>query len=260
MATKDFYHNINMLNVAQLLGARKQNLTTAERDALGGDLGLDNEGLFVWDTDLKIGFTWDGVEWIPETVEIEGDVIFKGLVDASASLDGQVEAVVGYEYVVGTAGTLTATGITFLPSGVAESGDKFLFTSEDTAYVFQRNDEQATETTLGNVRLATEAEVLEGVEGTSAVTPATLQVKLEDEFVGVVRQYTVTANIPAITPLTVEHNLGLVNQNAFTVNVMKGNSRISVDVDSVDANTITLTSLLPIADAVVTIQGAPALV
>ena len=131
-----------------------------------------------------------------------------------------------------------------------------LFTDTDEAYAIQRNDAEATETELGNIRLATQAEVNAGVQATEAVTSATLQGKLDAEFY--VKQYAATVNIPALTPLTVTHNLGLVDRNSFTINMMRGNTEISVDVDSVNTNELTLTSLLAISNVRVTIQGASA--
>lgn len=253
MAVKQFYHDIDLVNVGQLVGTRKQNVTTAERDALALLLGLENVGLFVYDTDDKKEYTWDGVQFVAAAIEIEGDVIFKGVVDASVSLDGQAEAISGYEYVVGTAGTLSMTGVTFNPSGVAEVGDRVLFVSATEAFVQQRNDEQATEATLGNVRLASQAEVNDGIDALKAVTPATLQGKLDGEKY--VRQFTALVNVPALTPLTVTHNLNLEDRDAFVINTMRGNSQVSLDVDSVDANSLTLTSLLPLTDVRVTIQG-----
>lgn len=253
---KQYYHNIDLVNVGQLIGARKQNLSTADRNTLAGTLGLANEGLFVWDTDEKMGYTWDGAQFVGEALQIQGDVIFKGILDASTSLDAQAEAVSGYEYVVTTAGTLTMTGVTFSPSALVEVGDRVLFTSATQAYVQQRNDVEATETVLGNIRLASSAEVVAGTDSTKAVTSATLQNKLEQE--AYVRQFASTVTLAAATPLTVTHNLGLVDKDSFTVNTMRNGSQISLDVDSVDANSITLTSLVALTDVRVTVQGAAA--
>lgn len=258
MATKKFYHDIDLLNVGQLVGARTQNVTTTERDALAATLGAANEGLTVWDTTQKREFYWDGAQFVRQAVEITGDVIFKGVIDASAALTGQVEAVSGYEYVVGTAGTLTLAGVTFSPSGIAEVGDRVLFTSATQAFVQQRNGEQASETVLGNVRLATQAEALAGTVTDEAITPATLKGVLAGS--NYVKQYAATVNLLALTPLTVTHNLGLVDKDSFTVNAMVGGSQVSLDVDSVNANSLTLTSLIAVSGVRVTVQGAAAAV
>lgn len=254
----EFYTDLDLKSVGQLLNTRVQNIADqTEQDALAATLGVGNEGLIIYRTDLKQTATWDGTQFIFAAIDIAGDVIFKGVVDASVTLDGQVEAVAGYQYVVGTAGTATATGVTFQPNATAEVGDIILFVSDTEAYIVQRNDVEATETTLGNILLATQAEVDAGTQATKAVTPLTLQTKLDGQFY--TRQHTETVNLVAATPLTITHNLGLVNKDAFTINTMGPNgSQISVDVDSSDANSLTLTSLLPLNGVVVTVVGAKA--
>lgn len=250
-----FTHNIDLLRVFQLIGTRKQNVTTAERGALGALLGPENEGLFVWDKDLKSGYTWDGAQFVPEAAVIEGDVVFRGLVDASISGDGQVELVKGYEYVVSVAGTLTVTGVTVSPTPEVEVGDRILVTDVDQIFVQQRNDIQATETTLGNVRIATQAEVDVGVNSEEVITPLTLR---QNEFNrAIVRSFTTTINIPALNvPITVSHNLNLVSPGAFTYLAFSGNNVISLDIDLVDGDSIQVKSLLPLTGIVLTIQGA----
>lgn len=253
MAKKEFYHDIDLVKVGQLVNSRFENVTDATMSTLAGTLGADNKGLVVYNVDQLALYIWNGTAFVEQAVEIAGDLIFKGVVDASATLDGQVEKITGYQYVVGTAGTLSATGVTFEPSAVAEVGDVFFFTAPDKAYVIQRNDLYATEGQSGNIRLATQAEVNAGVEATEAVTPATLQGKLDNGKY--TSAYFASVNLAAATPLTVTHNLGLQDRDAFTVNTMFGNSQISLDVDSVDANSITLTSLVALTGVKVTVVG-----
>lgn len=66
MAVKEFFHDIDLVKVGQLANARKQNLTTVQRNALAATLGPENEGLFVWDTTEKRGYTWDGTAFVGE--------------------------------------------------------------------------------------------------------------------------------------------------------------------------------------------------
>lgn len=253
--------------VAQLKGFRTQNVADAAAQTVventgndGGALGAGNIGYTIYRVDLKKVAVWDGTQFVFQEVQIAGDIVFKGLINASLPLDdaGQpqpVEPVSGYEYVVTTAGTLTLTGVTFSPSAVVEVGDRVLFTSATQAYVVQRNDEQATETVLGNVRLATAAEVLTGTEALEAVTPATLQNKLVVQKY--TKQYNATVNV-TIGTTTITHNLGLIDRDAFVFNAMFGNSAVSFDVDSVDANSITVTSLVARTGVKVTVIGASA--
>lgn len=255
MAVKQFFHDIDLVNVGQLIGARKQNLTTAEREALALMLGLENEGLFVWDTTEKKGYTWNGTMFQPEAIEVVGDVIFKGVI-TDLSDPENVEPVSGYEYVIGTAGTLTITGVTFIPSNVVEVGDRVLFTSPTEAYIQQRNDEQATADKLGNVRLASQAEVNAGTDALEAVTPATLAGALvANKYV---KQFFGTVNVPAgMTGVAVSHGLNLNDAAAFQVNTVDSTgNQVSLEVDAVDANSLRLRSLVALTGIKVTVQGA----
>lgn len=263
---KLFYHDISLVDVGQLTNARIHNVAdNAAETTLAGTLGADNVGLIIYHVADDIIKTWDGTQFNAYALEVAGDVIFKGFIDASIAIDdgGQpqtVEAVAGYQYVVNTAGTFDAgaSGVTLQGNQELQVGDVVIFTSTTEAYSIQRNDVYATETVEGNIRLATQAEVNAGTVADEAVTPATLQGKLDNDQYA--RQYTETLSLTGLgTPDTVTHNLALVNKDAFTVNVMNSSgSQISVDVDSVDANSITLTSLLALTDVVVTIVGAKA--
>lgn len=66
MAQVKVHYSPDYQNLGQLKGARKYNLDTAAREALGLVLGAGNEGVFVWDTEEKVGYTWSGDEWISE--------------------------------------------------------------------------------------------------------------------------------------------------------------------------------------------------
>jgi ribosomal protein S25 len=172
MATKQFYHDIDLVKVGQLVNARIQNVTTAEKTALGETLGSGNVGLQVWDTDIAAPFIWDGSAWVRDALVVTGDVVFKGVINPTNA--SSVEKVNGYQYVVDTAGDISTAGVTFSPSAVVEVGDVVLFTSATEASVFQRNTELATETSQGIVELATQAEVDAGVDTSRVITPATL--------------------------------------------------------------------------------------
>lgn len=254
MATKQFYHDIDLVKVGQLKGARIENVADATAQAA---ITTPGTGQLIYRADTATLMTYNGSAWVkavPDVV-ITGDVIFKGTVDASTTLDGQATATSGFQYVVATAGTLTMTGVTFTPSAVAEVGDVVLFTSSSAASVLQRNVVAATETVAGIVELATNAEVTAGSATTVAVTPSGLASALQtNRFT---RQYTATVTLVADTPFTVTHSLALVSKDAFVINVMdSAGSAISVDVDSTSADALTLTSSVALSDVVVTVVGA----
>lgn len=264
-ASKQFYHDIDLVKIGQLVNARLQNVTDAEMSALAATLGVANKGLVVYNTTQSAQYSWDGAVFKATSIELAGDLVFKGVVDASVTLDAvggatptpaQVEPVSGYQYVVGTAGTLTAAGVTFSPSAVAEVGDVFFFTSPTQAYVIQRNDAEATETVLGNVRLATQAEVSAGAQATEAVTPATLAGALvANKYV---KQFFATVDIPAgITGINVIHGLKLKDPAAFQLNTVDAAGNVvSFEADAIDVDTLRLRSFTALTGVKVTVQGA----
>lgn len=288
MAEKLYYHDINMAKVSQLLNARAQNVTTAQMVSLAATLDGSNKGLFVYNIDENKNYTWNGTEFVADNIEVIGQVVFKG--DINPANAGTVEKVSGFQYVVSAGGTLASAGVTFTPSAEVEIGDVVLFTSETTAIVVQRNDVNSTETVAGNIRLATQAEVDTGLVTDEAVTPATLKGKLDPILAaqaakdleqdgrltaveGVntaqngrltsleadrVKHYFATVNLVAGTPLNVSHALNLANANGFVVNTTFGGSQVSLDIDVVDANTIALTSLVPLTGVNVTVIGRSA--
>ena len=174
MATKQFYHNIDLVKVGQLLDARIKNVTSAEKSTLAAQLGSGNKGLVIYDTDVSEMAIWDGVTFRQVSSDITGDVIFRGVINPTNSDTASVEAVNGNQYVADTAGTLTKTGVTFSPSAEVEVGDIVLFTGATTATILQRNVDYATETVAGIIELATQAEVDAGTDVDRAITPATL--------------------------------------------------------------------------------------
>lgn len=292
MATKQFYHDIDLVNVGQLVGARLQNVSSTAMATLGEQLGAANKGLTVYNTTDNRIYVYNGAGFDPFQIDVAGDIKFRGVINAGNAEN--VEKVSGYQYVVDTAGTLTAAGVTFFPSAVVEVGDQVLFTSANEAYVLQRNDVQATETTLGNVSLASQAEANAGTNDTDAITPKTLHGYVNPEFAAdrarldaveaknieqdnrldaveaknveqdgrltaleatQVYSYFATVNLAAATPFTVTHNLNFSNKDAFVIRTALGGSDISLDVDSVNVNSLTLTSLVPLTGVSVYIVG-----
>jgi hypothetical protein len=309
MSAKQFFHDIDLVNVGQLIGARLQNVSTAAMNTLAGQLGSANAGLTVYNTTDKRIYVYNGAGFDPFQVDVEGDIKFAGIINAGNA--GTVQKVSGFQYVVDAAGTLTAAGVTFSPSAVVEAGDHVLFVSATQAYVIQRNDVTATETVAGNLLLATQAEVNAGTVDDEAVTPKTLHGYVEPLFAGQaakdaeqdlrldaveaenveqdgriaavegrvdaveaenlaqdgrlasleadrLKHFFASVNLAAGSPFTVTHGLNLADRDGYVVNTNFGNSQISLDVDSISANAITLTSLVPLNGVKVTIIGRAA--
>lgn len=259
MPSKQFYHDIDLVKVGQLLNYRVHNVTDAEMTSLAGTLGVANKGLPVYNTDQSAVLYWDGAQFVQQAVAIDGDVIFRGvLLEADYDNADPSHRVKGSQYVIGEAGVLNfSTSTTYVPSANVEVGDKILFTDADEVYVFQKNDEQATEAALGNVRIADNAEALAGVNDTDAMTPAKVQHKLDQ--LNYTRGYFESIDTVLLTPYTITHNLGLVDKDAFTINLMDSTgSQVGADVDSIDANSLSITTFLAVSGLHVTITGIPA--
>lgn len=269
MADKKYFANIDGSGVIQLKGVRIQavNDETSQNELEqtgnnGSELGAANTGLQIYRVDLGKTLIWDGSKFVKQAIQIDGDVVFKGLFDANIPLDdpGQpqtIEASAGNQYVVNASGTFDpgSSGISLNGEQELETGDKILFVSDTEAYAFQTNVDEATETTRGNIRLATETEVSNGTNDTTAVTPLKLSNHLTDILETVPRSFSTTISVGSNDPEVVEHGLNLENQNSFIFYAMLDGSAVSVDVDSVDNNTITVTSLVAIDNLVVTVIG-----
>ena len=180
MATKQFYHDIDLVKVGQLVDARIQNVTSAEASVLASSLSAANAGLIIFDTTLNAIRIWaetstPGVyAFSSVSSDLEGDVVFKGVINPTNADTSSVESIKGYQYVVDTAGDLSKTGVTFSPNAKVEVGDIVLFTSSTEATVFNRNIDAATTEAAGIIEIATQSEVDSGVSSVLAVTPATL--------------------------------------------------------------------------------------
>lgn len=63
MAVKALYHDID-LKKNKILNARMFPLTTTERNALTSSLNSNDIGYLVYDTTLKLLYSWDGNQWV----------------------------------------------------------------------------------------------------------------------------------------------------------------------------------------------------
>ena len=250
--TRQVVTNLDFNKVLQLLNVRVQNLTTTERNSLASTLNGANIGLHVYDTTEKQPYYWDGSAFVP--TKVQGAMVYKGTVTSLTTAPVGFE--VGSTYVfTGTAGTLTWAGQTFSPDANVEVGDILIYRGSNTWDIIEGNDVQATETQLGNVKLAPQATVNAGTNTTDVVTPATLNGFVTNRAFAKT-YFNNTVNITALTPLTITHNLGLQNKNSFVCSVKDSNgSEIIIDVDSVDTNSITLTAGIALSNVSVTVIG-----
>jgi hypothetical protein len=247
MAEKLIYHDLDLVKVSQLKQARVQNITTTDRGTLGGTLNSGHTGLIVFDTDLDALYIWDGAAFNAVAATISGAMTYKGSIAYNATEPAAPS--IGDTYVFSSAGTCT-----WNTSNVVEIGDSAIWNGTSWDF-YQGNVVSASETVAGVVELATNAEVVTGSDTARAVTAAGVAAKLADYKAAKV-YFVSSATLVANTPLTVAHNLSLQNRNAFTINVMDStHTAISVDVDSVDQNNLTVTSAVGLSGVGITVIG-----
>lgn len=247
MATKQIYHDLDLVKVSQLKQARIQNITTSDRTTLGGTLNSGHIGLLVYDTDEEVLYLWDGSDWLPINTTISGAMTLKGVVTYNAAEPGSPAT--GDYYIFSNAGQNT-----WETDETVEAGDMVVWDGTNWRYI-NRNVYDATETLAGKVELATTSETNTGTDDTRAVTPLKLAGFISNRALAKV-YFASGLSLSADTPLTVTHNLALQNRNAFTINVMdSSHSGISVDVDSTSTNALTITSAVALTGVSVTIIG-----
>ena len=241
------YHDLDLVRVSQLKQARIQNITTADRTTLGGSLGGTNTGFIVYDTDLDNLYTWDGSAWDPVGTTISGAMTLKGVVAHNAAEPGSPAT--GDYYIFNSAGQNT-----WESDETVEAGDMVIWDGTNWQYI-NRNVYAATETLAGKIEIATTAETNAGSDDTRAVTPSKLAGYASNKAFAKT-YFASSVSVTANTPFTVTHNLGLQNRNAFIINVMNSShSAISVDVDSTDANNLTITSAVSLTGLSITVIG-----
>ena len=172
MATKQFYHDIDLVKVGQLVDARIQNVSDAEESALAASLGGDNAGLVIYNTTTTTLKIWDGSEFKSVSSDIDGDIVFKGVINPTNLATKVAAAKKGHQFVADVAADLVIGGTTH----TVEVGDVVLFVHEEGATeevtVFNRNIDAATTDVAGIVELADVAETSAGTAGDRAITPA----------------------------------------------------------------------------------------
>lgn len=254
MAKKEFYHDIDLVKVGQILNARVHNVTTAERTTLGGTLNTNHTGLAVFDTDEDFPYWWDGAQWISAAPTVAGAMVYKGAYSDTANEPANPE--VGHVYLwTGADATLTWAGKTFSPDATIETNDQLIYRGSDTWDIYDGSEEQASETVAGIMALATQAEAIAGLVTDEAITPATLHAVINSLELS--KTYFETATLTAFTPYTVNHGLNLQNKDAFVLRVADSTgSEIEVDVDSTDANNCTVTSFLGLTDVRIAVVGS----
>lgn len=246
MATKSFFHDLD-LNKSALLNVKLNPLTTAEQATLATGLGSGDKGLTSFNTDTNQMMTFNGTAFVKSNT-LENALVYKGAVAANAV--APVSPVTGDFYKFNSTGSNTWNG-----AGVdIKSGDQAFYDGTTWEFIKDENSVAATDTIAGIVELATNAETLTGTDTVRAITPANLTSFVTSKQFA--RVYFASAlTLVANTPLNINHALALSNRDSFTISVKLSNSEVSVDVDSVDVNNLTITSGIGLVGISVTVVG-----
>lgn len=253
MASKLYYHDIDLQKVSILKDARINPLTTAQRTTLAATLGAGHTGLAVFDTDENKLYNWTGSAFVDGGSAVAGAVTYKGTY--SNLTVGPVSPIDGDLYVLTAAGTLTWATITFSPSAVVSVGDLVIRRDATNWDVVQGNTILATETVTGDAEIATQAETNTGTDDARIVTPLKLTTFTTNKAFA--KTYFASGiGLTANVAFTVTHNLALQNKDAFVISVKdSGGSEVGVDVDSVGINSLTITSGITVTNFTVTVIG-----
>jgi len=254
MSVKQFEHGLDLDQVNQIKNFIVQQADQDQLNTLSVQLNTDNTGLLVYNTEQDVLEIWTGTEFMKISSDIQGDVVYKGPIDASQSLDTQCEAVPGYQYNIETSGILMMNDVDFIPYDYAETGDWVLFTSSTEAVVIQKGSiGPASYDYAGTVEIATDAEILAGESDSSIITPAGLSKYIDQS--GFVNQYHAKIDLEAGVAVNIQHNLNLIDMNNFTFNAMSTMGKVNIDISSVDNNNISVLSLIDLTGVTIIIIG-----
>ncbi len=219
-------------------------VTTGARTTLGGTLGVGQTGLFVMDVTDKNLYVWNGTAWVNATQVINSPMNIKGEIDASSNPAYPATPSVGDVWVVTVAGTVG--GVT------VEVGDQLVYSTSGW-FILQANLQDASETVKGYIELATQAEVNTGTDAVRAVTPLTLQTKLDLDRAKVYK--TAIPTLTANTPLTITHNLNLSNAQDYVYKLSDATGTIKVADVAVGVNSFTIESNKTYTSLRIVVQG-----
>ncbi|WP_028523210.1 hypothetical protein [Runella limosa] len=198
------------------------------------------EGQSYYDTATKKFMGWNGTSWVDLSQVITGSVTIKGdITNANTSPAFPSTPATGDIWFITTnAGTVGGIEV--------EIGDQ-LVRGTSNWFVIQANTMTASETRAGVIELATQAEANAGTDTTRALTPATLLGYLSNFFYAK-RVVQTIASLTANTVTNVTHGLNLATP---LVQVWQGGEEIELDVKSVSANAISVTSNTTLANVTV---------
>lgn len=165
---------------------------------------------------------------------------------------------------VGASGIATAQGVAIgwyayepiLGGSLQEvrDGDLWVYDAREEVWYPLNNRQPATSAQMGDVFLATQAEVNTGTETSKAITPATLKGYVPSgSFPRLSRVYQTTVNLTASTWATITHNLNLSHPVVQTWET--NGEQIYMGVRHSSANAVQVRSSVNLSNIVVTVTG-----
>lgn len=222
--------DLNFSRVAALVGAKFELKTRAELDALEAEIAALTQP----EIDAANGFS----------VSLEAET---GLITTIYQFDKTTKKFVTQAHI---RAELNVDTLNFDLSTInLRSGEKFFYLGPAGMPAFTAGAGVTVNVIGDQIFQGGGVELLE-VAGVTADTITLIAYPLTRgaAAAGAVVAYFDTVDLVAGVPLSVAHNLGLVDKDAFDIRAYQpggtGNS-INLDVDGVDANNLTVTSLLP---------------
>jgi len=235
MANKQYFVDLDGQKLNILKDWRMNPLTAAQILTLASSLNGTNTGLMVWDTTNSKSQTWDGTAFVDSNVLSTGALIYKGGIAFDATAPATPATGWFYKFTTGGVNTWNGSNLTVV------AGDEVYYSGSAWELIANESSVTASETVAGIAELATQAEVNAITDDARIITPLKLGSYVSTKQFA--RSYfSASEALVANTPKTITHGLALSNKNAFNVNVMASDSQIVVDIDSVDVNSITITS------------------
>ena len=189
---------------------------------------------------------------------VTGAMTFQGVIDASTNPDYPA-ATAGDVYVVSVAGKIGgASGLEVQPgdmvlaSATNAGGDQATVGSSWT--ILENNNEQATETVLGLIKVATQVLADAGADDTTAITPLKLATYITNN--GITKKYEETGVSIGATPgaQVITHNLNSKHVNVSVCDTTT-NEEYFLDVVHTSVNSITITAAGATKSVYVTVIG-----
>ncbi len=241
---KAVYTGHDFKKVGIIKDARINPLSAADRATLAATLGAGHVGLLTTDDVTGLLYTWNGTAFVFAVTAAQSGLTPKGNVAYNAA--EPVAPTIGDLYVFSSAGVNT-----WNTSDTVQIGDQVYW--DGTVWQFiQANVIDATETVPGIAEIATQAETNTGTDDARFVTP----LKLASHEA--TKQYSKTyfasgITLVADTPYTITHSLALQNRDAFVADFKVGNSSVDVDFDSIDINSLSVTSNVAVTGTITVI-------